>query len=124
MLLPPPPTGYEDRNGAYAVHEKRPSPFSDYQLYEDNIFANSSRSAFSSNGYPLYYHIKAIPGNDDDDLKPLSAKTTSQIKIQDEDFSDPREKSNRYHYNDEAITISVDLCNERSAEEWQCVISS
>ena len=105
--VPPSPTGY-DR--AYAVHEKRPSPFSDYVAYSGVIFANSSRSAFSDRGYPLYYHIPASDENGDDDTSDTGerARTTSQIKIQTGDFYPRRPVANRYHYNEESITIALD----------------
>ena len=104
--IPPSPTGY-DR--AYAVHEKRPSPFSDYVVYSGVIFANSSRSAFSDRGYPLYYHILALDENGDDDTSDTGerARTTSQIKIQTGDFYPRRNAANRYHYNEESIAITV-----------------
>ena len=98
--VPPSPTGY----GPYVVHFKRPSPFSDYQPYSLVIYANSSRNAFSDKGYPLYYHIPASDENGDDD-KP--ARTTSQIKIQTDDFYDRISVANRYHYNEEKIAITV-----------------
>ena len=111
--IPPSPTGY-DR--AYAVHKKRPSPFSDYVPYSGVIFANSSRSAFSEEGYPLYYHIPTLnlnPGDsegEDDDTSDTGerARTTSQIKIQTGDFYPRRPAANRYHYNEESITIALD----------------
>ena len=111
--IPPSPTGY-DR--PYTVYEKRPSPFSDYVAYSGVIFANSSRSAFSNRGYPLYYHIPAEnlnPGDGEDEDNDTSdtgerARTTSQIKIQTGDFYLRRNAANRYHYNEESITITVD----------------
>ena len=44
---------------------------------------------------------------DEDDVKPLSARTTSQIKIRTDDFYDRRSVANRYHYNEEKIAITV-----------------
>ena len=104
--VPPSPTGY---TRSYTVHEKRPSPFSDYQTYSGVIFANSSRSAFSNRGYPLYYHIPASDENSDDDTSDTGepARTTSQIKIQTDDFYTRRPVANRYHYNQEKINIQV-----------------
>ena len=112
---PPSPTGYDGSKGEegrdvdYEVYEKRPSPFSDYQAYSGVIYANSSRNAFSNRGYPLYYHIPAENLNDDDDTsdKYESAKTTSQIKIRTDQFYERRPVANRYHYNEEAIAITV-----------------
>ena len=44
---------------------------------------------------------------DTDEDETASAKVSSQIKIRDEHFAIPKPKSNRYHYNDEAILINV-----------------
>ena len=109
--IPPSPTGY---GRFYKVHKKRPSPFSDYLEYSGVIFANSSRSAFSEEGYPLYYHIPALnlnPGDDegqDNDTSDTGerARTTSQIKIQTDDFYTRRALANRYHYNEESVVIT------------------
>ena len=109
--IPPSPTGYTP---SYEVFHKRPSPFSDYVAYSGVIYANSSRSAFSSDGYPLYYHIPALnlnPGDgegQDNDTSDTGepARTTSQIKIQTDDFYPRRSLANRYHYNEESIAIT------------------
>ena len=104
--IPPSPTGY---TRSYEVFHKRPSPFSDYVAYSGVIYANSSRNAFSSDGYPLYYHIPALDENNDDDKSDTGepARTTSQIKIQTDDFYPRRNAANRYHYNEESIAITV-----------------
>ena len=85
---------------AYAVYEKVSS--SQYESYNEAIFANSSKSAFSNRGYPLHYYTAGFmyDGSDTDtemdDTAP--AKVTSQIKIRDEQFATRTKKSNRYHY--------------------------
>ena len=97
--------GYAD----YSVHEKVSS--SQYESYDGPIFAYSSKQAFSRRGYPLHYFTEGFmydgsdTDTDEDDTAP--DKVSVQIKIRDEQFATRTAKSNRYHYNDEAIAISV-----------------
>ena len=99
----------QDDYVAYTVHEKVSS--SQYVSYSGAIYANSSKSAFSNRGYPLYYYTPAFmydgsdADTDEDDT--AAAKVSPQIKIRDEHFATRTPTSNRYHYNDEAIAISV-----------------
>ena len=116
-LVPPTPNTPDPPSNApsnsvyagYTVHEKVSS--SQYESYSGDIFANSSKAAFSSRGYALYYYTPAFDYDHDDnadtDERTASAKVTSQIKIRDERFATRTAKSNRYHYNDEAIAINV-----------------
>ena len=116
-LVPPTPNTPDPPSNApsgsvyapYTVRERVSS--SQYESYSGAIFANSSKAAFSSRGYALYYYTPAFDYDHDDnadtDERTASAKVTSQIKIRDEQFETRTEKPNRYHYNDEAIAISV-----------------
>ena len=99
------PTGNEYAD--YAVYKKVSS--SQYIAYSTgNIFANSSKNAFSSDGYQLYYYSPSFTYTPDGGTqKTAPHKVGPQIKIREEYFVDRVPKSNRYHYNDEAITISV-----------------
>ena len=118
-LVPPtPPTPDPPRDApsgsnyvAYDVYEKISGSIYGDAAYGGTIYANSSKSAYSSRGYPLHYYTPAFDYNHDDNAdtadKTAAAKASSQIKIITEDFADPRPKSNRYHYNDEAIAIAI-----------------
>ena len=95
LVLPSTPDGY---SGTYEVRHKRPRPLNDYAAYTGIVYANSSRHAFSDEGYPLYYYLPAETGK--------SAKTI-QITIETGKFHEPRHADNRYHYNQEAIKFEI-----------------
>ena len=99
------PTAY----AAYTVYERISS--SQYRTYTSGaIYADSGRNAFSAGGYELYYYTPAFTytsNTPDVGEKTAPHKVGPRIKIGAGDFATPRSKSNRYHYNDEAIAISV-----------------
>ena len=81
------------------------------------ILADSGKNAYDNNGLPLYYYRDAVAGVDanndgdfidDGDTKPVTAQAGSRVKILQEEFAARVPNANRYHYNDEAIAISVD----------------
>ena len=93
----------------YAVYKRVSS--NQYEAYSGTIYADSSKNAFSDDGYPLYYYTPAFDYDSDDadsvDDKTASHKVGPRIKIIDEDFGTRVIDAKRYHYNEEAITITV-----------------
>ncbi len=97
---------------AYAVYEQISS--SQYRgPYSGNVYADTGRNAYSEAGYPLYYYIPAGQVYDidndgaTDNSKTAPRKVGPRIKLRAENIVGSRLAANRYHYNQEEVTISV-----------------
>ena len=89
------PTGYSSL-GTYNSNDKT------YEVYSGDVFAESDRDAFAQSGEILYYYEATI----EDQV--TTYQRGPQAKIQSSHFTARIVDKYRFHYNEEAINITVD----------------